>query len=1489
MNRFPHHVRQVGCPENAGARTGEKSDMKLRTLKQAAQVLAGAATLWVVGCSSSSPNQTVVTVSPATATILAGQSTSLTASVTGPATVLTVTWKCTWTTTTTSTDSTGKVTTTTATGGCDPSSTAYPKYGSVSDETQNVITYTAPPLSAYPQPAPVITLTATSTAEKTKTGAGTVSLDSGIRASITPSSATVPVGLKIPATVKFTASFLNDNGTDATWLVTQPVLGSTGNPTATSSSPTCSPGCGTIDQNGVFTAPATVPTNTFPVTSTSTTANPAQVTVVVSSKKDTAQAAAVLITLVNASTNPQTFTAIFPTTAAAGGVEQDIWLDAHNVLNTTAINFIDPLGNNYNLDPTTQIFTIPITSAYCTTSSTVSCDSSIVTRIRLNAQQLANPGTGQISMNIPDPNNPGSLIAKSFPLTLYPARPGLVASVPQSFRMGSNTTFTADGGYYGAGLAKLLFNGNPGVSIVPTNARQFSQPLPGSQIQNPGLYQVSVLSNAQGNAPPFPSATTNVAVQPNYANLGVPVSNPLPTTAATGTNLAPSSMALDSAKSYAVITEQASNSIQYVDLSSGTPTTNIPPFSVTNPQTGKGLAPTGVAIDDQLGITVPADPVAGSKHDLAVVVNNGDSTLSLIALPNANYQQFTFLTTVDMSKLLVEPPGVVTVQPAPFAIGVDPTTHLGAVAYSNSNLGFIVNVNPIPVQNPSPNDPTQKCFNGSTVSTPPCAISSVSMNTGATPQVAVQPQVPVAYVSPGGAGLTSVINLTQTNSTVDIAPTPNGAVLVNGIVTIKTVTAHGINASVGGTVLISGLDTSDLDGSYQVTSVIDPYTFTYAVNNTKKNESGGSPTSGAAATVQYGSPYLTFNIANSTVGVSIDPVTRTAVFADPGATVAQILLLKSLDLTVSSITLQEGAYQGSPSGTLTAPEPGIRFAAIDPYTNVIITFNPTESINNISLIDPVGTASASPGRILPAIPTGQVGTGSYTPSGGTAVTVYGAMVYDPNTKLVLVANAGSNSLTYLNVDPTNMFKPVHVQGIVVTAGGVPNAQAPLNSTTGASDGGPISCNPANPTGLTTCMPQGALIGAPSATVQVFGAGFAKGAQVRLDGNSSGITTTYVSPAQLTATIPATYLTLPHDFALDVAVGNNISNATDFYAVGATDLTPICAAAKPEAVAIDPVRNVGVVTLNGCTTGMIAIVNLDYQGLHSYGKPYGQVLATANVGNLPLGVDVIPRLGYAVVANNKDGTASIIDISNPLSPQVLSFTSGTTTSSSVTVGISPSGVTIDQDHAYALIADTGASTVSLIDLTVLQKSPIGTPVSVPIAVDSQPFAIAVDPNRAIAVVTALQQVTVGTISGVLDVITLTGTPAKSTSSPINSLSAAPTGIVCDPAPNPALFYATSPQLNSIYTFNPDTGSTQSVRVGVNPFSIAYNYQTGTLLSVNAASTGNSISVIDSQTQSTQATVGIGSQAQFAAAMDNVYGTAVMADQNNNRVLFVPMPK
>jgi DNA-binding beta-propeller fold protein YncE len=76
------------------------------------------------------------------------------------------------------------------------------------------------------------------------------------------------------------------------------------------------------------------------------------------------------------------------------------------------------------------------------------------------------------------------------------------------------------------------------------------------------------------------------------------------------------------------------------------------------------------------------------------------------------------------------------------------------------------------------------------------------------------------------------------------------------------------------------------------------------------------------------------------------------------------------------------------------------------------------------------------------------------------------------------------------------------------------------------------------------------------------------------------------------------------------------------------------------------------------------------------------------------------------------------------------------------------------------------------------------------------------------------------------------------------------------------------------------------VGVNPTSLAYNYQSSTILTVNALS--NTISIVDSQTFKTRATLGISGSSQFAAAIHPLTNLAVIADQANNRVLLLPLP-
>jgi hypothetical protein len=1490
--------------------------MKLCTIRTTAMLMLVGATIWQNGCGSSSPNTIVDTVSPPTALVIAGTVQPFSSVVTGSSTT-TSTWTCSYQYTALPTTAVPNPPTQTVKN-CQSGDKMAGGTGTIGSwtttpsATSNVLTYTAPSLTNFPSPIPIITFTAAADAAKNKTGTAVVTLDTGIRVSVLPATATVPVGLNPAQAVQFTPDFLNVSPANANpqWAVMQPVANNTkyfpDGAVADPKGASCSPSCGTISAQGVFTAPTTFPTNTSPVSSGSSASTAAPtVYVVVWSAADPNHYATATITLVQATTNPITFTGIQPTTVAAGGVLQDIFLNAKNLLNTTTITFTPPGGNQtpQAINPT-NVFTIPITAEYCTPSASgvtpvVTCDASIMTRIRLTSQQLATAGTATITVNnIPDASNPGQTTSISYPLNLVYASPALVAAVPDSYPQGTNTEFSTDGGYYGGGnspIVSLLFDGTLNIASS-FNARQFTGPLQGSQTNSPGLYPVSIVSNAQAspppfNPPPYPVVTTNVAVQPVFANLAA-VYNPTTTPAPPqvyppniplmgGTSANPSSIAINSTKGYAVITEQGANAVEIVNF--------VPNPAISGrfipqvvQQVAVGNQPTGVAIDDQINLA----PAGFAGQDLGVVVNSADYTLTLLALPSGQ----VIGSPISLSGLVQEPSG--TVAPTPYSVGVDPITHYAVVAFANAFVGFIVDVNP----NPSTQPPA--CF--VTTQKVPCAIASVSLNTGANPQVVMQPDVPLAYVTPGGTGVTSVVNLLLTNNSVAIAAAPNGAVRTNDVVTITTPTANGLNPSSPGSVLIAGVTPADLNGTYNVTSAT-TYTFTYT--QTGPNETGGG------GTVTYGNPYYTFSTSANVVGGAINPVTRTFAFADPNASTAapQIGFISTLDQSVTSLYLTRGSCNGCTPTPAGAPEVGVRYVSWDPFTNVTIAYNPQDIYNEISLINPGGPIAqgTTPAyRIIAAIPTGQIGTGTYTPSGSTTpVTVFGPMGYDPKTNLVLVANAGSNTLTYLDLDATTTFKPVNIGNIIVTSGGVANGQPPLATQPGAPNPLPKAiCDPSNPTNIyASCFPQSVTVG-QSATVRVLGQGFLSGGTpvVRLDTDPTGITITSATDSELDITIPASRLTRAHDFALDVVTGGVNSNTADLFAVGVLSLSSLCASAvMPEGVAIDDIANVGVVTNYGCNN--VSFINLDSANTHNYGVPYGTLLATVSVGNNPIGVDVIPRLGYAVVANNADSSASVIKYGgSPFAATQLSFvntvpcqtSSGTTTTTNLCTGVSPVGVAIDQDRALALIANTGGNSLSAIDLTpLLLASPPTTLTSQLVPTSGPPTAIAVDPNRAEAVVTNIQNSGTTLVTGGLDVINLSSVPpVKVTTASISSLTANPTGIVYDPAVSPALFYTASTQQNAIYSFNPDTGTTSLIRVGVNPFSLAYNYQTGTMVSVN--STSNTSSVIDAVNApvfSTRATLGISSQSQFAVAIDGFTNTAVVADQNNDRVLIMPVPK
>ena len=118
-----------------------------------------------------------------------------------------------------------------------------------------------------------------------------------------------------------------------------------------------------------------------------------------------------------------------------------------------------------------------------------------------------------------------------------------------------------------------------------------------------------------------------------------------------------------------------------------------------------------------------------------------------------------------------------------------------------------------------------------------------------------------------------------------------------------------------------------------------------------------------------------------------------------------------------------------------------------------------------------------------------------------------------------------------------------------------------------------------------------------------------------------------------------------------------------------------------------------------------------------------VKSTITVGDNPAGVAVDPTGRIAVVANQGDGTVSLIYLDNTTTPTV-----GLT----LDVGASPFGVAVDPTGGFAYVANQGDDTVSVIDF---YAPPTNSPaVTATIGVGSAPSWVAVNPAGTRAYVT-----------------------------------------------------------------------------------------------------------------------------------------------------------
>ncbi len=435
----------------------------------------------------------------------------------------------------------------------------------------------------------------------------------------------------------------------------------------------------------------------------------------------------------------------------------------------------------------------------------------------------------------------------------------------------------------------------------------------------------------------------------------------------------------------------------------------------------------------------------------------------------------------------------------------------------------------------------------------------------------------------------------------------------------------------------------------------------------------------------------------------------------------------------------------------------------------------------------------------------------------------------------------------------------------------------------------------NPLQIVEASPAVTFTNTAPLTLSVTGAGFTSSSVVRLD--QLPLQTQNACPAppalcrQLTATVPASMLGTARNYAVDVQNGGAVSNVTAL-----TVVQPVVVGNAPVGVAIDTDRDLAVVTNSGSdSVSLVALSPTTPVGIdQTPAGAVGAIGAPLPVGSNPQGVAVIPRLGFALVANNGSTNASLIDLTQASVPQTVApcDTGGSCSG--------PTAVAINQDTAQAVLTNAGilndtAAPSSLSFGAITPGSSTASPTLGSTSndgnVDQNPVSVAVDPAP-IPGYPGISYVGVGTASqaSTVEVIELSTLTPQRVSGFSN-----PTGMLFDSLNQ--VFLVANSLNNNIIILDPNTLVQTPVRVGINPTALDYDIQTSTLVTSNLSS--HTLSVLDyvcppsaagaaCLTPQVRAVLGLGGSQQFSVAIDPKLNLAVVVDQANNRILLVPLP-
>jgi len=774
---------------------------------------------------------------------------------------------------------------------------------------------------------------------------------------------------------------------------------------------------------------------------------------------------------------------------------------------------------------------------------------------------------------------------------------------------------------------------------------------------------------------------------------------------------------------------------------------------------------------------------------------------------------------------------------------------------------------------------------------------STSITVGMTPSaIAIDPALGLAVVANTGSNNVSIIDLATNaqvaGSPVAVGPNPTSVAIDDQLPQhLAVVVNSGPEANGGNSVTAVNLTTLAIttltlpDTSVPPITVALPYSIginplTHRAIVTQQLTNTAwilDLSSGAPVLVQQIGGSLTPYGTGPTPSVAIDPRLNWALVTPGGSGTINIVDLGRDagpgdvgrppvvigDLTVSTSSQGVGINSQTHQALLT--DPNSSASSNDTLTTYSLLDN---TVSNVPFLQN-GTAIDQPGFVASAInPLSNVGIAVNRLANTAAIvdmensnvlqTVSGlnmpqAVAIDAATNLAYVVNQGNNTVSVVPLGTPGQFRTLQI----------------------------VESNPA--VAFVTNPPTGV-------TLTINGIGFTGSAQVALDGAPLPAgDVTIVSNRQIIATVPASMLTNARNYIVYVQNGGQWSNTTEL-----TVIQAIPVGNTPIAVAID--QNLDQAVVTNFSDNTVSILNL-ITGMPILTEP------TMPVGSNPEGVSVIARLGLAVVANNGSNNVTILDEAGNNG----TFASPTTISCGSCMG--PAGVGTNSDTGTAATANTLSNSVSFVTLPT--TGTIGT-LGATTTVDQFPDALSIAPVLVSPPIPGL--VLTNNLATVATASSTNGTPSSSvdvlnadTASIVKGISnffQLPTGVVFDPVNQD--FLVTDSVVNEVVIVDPNTFIVTPFRVGIDPTSLDYNYQTSTLATDNAGS--NTISIVsylcppllnappNCAGPQVRDVLGIGGLVQpssiivgpNAIAIDLKMNLGVLVDQSNNRVLLVPLP-